>query len=209
MMTGRINVRSLPRSDGEFSVSRRDIKLDSEPFNKRWLEEARSKQNVLACSEATEPRRINGRVIMKRDAKIARFVKRRGMPDACWRSSVLALTVCKLMVTRFNSAINRGHPCSGHQTIAYPAPFCLATWESFRFIWRVSTIFIGPVRPGRAHATSARLNETSLFCSVPLFLNFSSLSSFVLPVVLHHSLSASHSLSFSSSFPLICHENTV
>ena len=134
-------------------------------------------QNVLTCSEATEPRRINGCVIMKRDAEIARFVKRRGMPDACWRSSALALMACKLMVTRFNSAINRGHPCSGHQTIAYPAPFCLATWESFRFIWRVSTIFIGPVRSGRAHATSARLNETSLFCSVPLFLNFSSLSS--------------------------------
>lgn len=140
---------------------------------------------------------------MKRDAEIARFVKRHGMPDACWRSSALALTACKLMVTRFNSAINRGHPCSGHQTIAYPAPFCLATWESFRFIWRVSTIFIGPVRSGRAHATSARLNETSLFCSVPLFLNFSSLSSFVLPVVLHHSLSVSHSPSFSFFCPFL------
>lgn len=121
---------------------------------------------------------------------------------ACWRSSALALalTVCKLMVTRFNSAINRGHPCSGHQTIAYPAPFCLATWESFRFIWRVSTIFIGPVRSGRAHATSARLNETSLF-SVPS-LSFSISPRFprsFFSVVLHHSLSASHSLAFAFS----------
>lgn len=178
-MTGRMNVQSSPRCDGEFRVSRRDIKLDSEPFNKRWLEEAGSNKTfagVLACSEATEPRRINGRVIMKRDAEIARFVKRRGMPDACWRSSAFALTVCKLMVTRFNSAINRGHPCSGHQTIAYSAPFCLATWESFRFIWRVSTIFIGPVRPScavRAHATSARLNETSLFSAPSLSFSIS------------------------------------
>lgn len=118
----KIDIWSLPSF-----VPCRDIKLDSEPFNKRWLRVVRSNKTfagVLACNETTEPRRINGRVIMKRDAEIARFVKRRGMPDACWRSSAaLAFTVCKLMVTRFNSAINRGHPCSGHRAIAYPVPF--------------------------------------------------------------------------------------
>lgn len=68
MQNGQSIVAAL---NAEFRVSRRDIKLDSEPFNKRWLRAPRSNKTfagVLACSEATEPRRINGRVIMKRDA---------------------------------------------------------------------------------------------------------------------------------------------
>lgn len=55
--------------------------------------------------------------------------------------------VCKLMVTRFNSAINRGH-----YTVSTISPsltnFFLLIFlpeKSFRFIWHILTIFIDPV----------------------------------------------------------------
>lgn len=74
---------------------------------------------------------------------------------------VSAYTVCKLMVTRFNSAINRGHPCGGHQTITHRFLFVLYLGKLQIYLTRFNNIYRSGwyIYTHILHQTR-RLNET-------------------------------------------------
>ena len=59
----------------------------------------------------------------------------------------IVLVVCKLMVTRFNSAINRGHPSDEHWAIAQLVPFSHRNMGNSSDLFDAFlAIFIGPVQ---------------------------------------------------------------